>query len=324
MTKSTFIVGILLSCLLGLRLQSLGASPAAQDQAALNEIGGLLNQALAAENTDEARRLLDVIIRKSDALKASQSADPSLWATRAVAALILDQEKVGRESAQHLEELGAGKSGNTVIVQIMAKLRDKGWTALPATTSIPAAPAGLTLFQRRLLESTLEDALNADPGSTFQTKRLQQVLVQTTKLVEQHPDNIWVWSVRAMAAMEMDRAKEGWEAGKKMKQLDAENSTDEFTMNVLISLTKRGWMGGAGPPKRETKSQTGEVRAIIIDPDGYTNVRASGNDKSRIIGRVNENQQFLVMPDNGTWWRVRLPDGTKGFMRSNRIKLLAE
>jgi hypothetical protein len=126
----------------------------------------------------------------------------------------------------------------------------------PEMADIPTGEDKLTAVQEKVLESTLTDALNADPDSAQQKKIYTQAFDQTTMLVKDNPRNLWLWTVRAMAAFELGKAKDGWEAGNSMRQLDAENSTDEFTVNVLVSLAKAGWLEDQEPLLAEKEQTT--------------------------------------------------------------------
>ncbi len=72
-------------------------------------------------------------------------------------------------------------------------------------------------------------------------------------------------------------------------------------------------------------------RAVINDPDGYTNIRSSprSDDKKNIIGIVKSEQEFKAYPEAGAeWWRVSVPSQSKdspsiiGFMHRSRITIL--
>ena len=65
-----------------------------------------------------------------------------------------------------------------------------------------------------------------------------------------------------------------------------------------------------------------EVKAVINDPDGYTNVRFGQGTKYDIITRVTEGEIFYTIPQKTTdWWPVRTTDGKHGYMHSSRIKI---
>jgi hypothetical protein len=69
---------------------------------------------------------------------------------------------------------------------------------------------------------------------------------------------------------------------------------------------------------------SGEVMAIIDDPDGYTNVRAGEGTDHDVVTTVREGEVFYVIPQGGdqNWWPVRTASGHSGFMHRSRIDLV--
>jgi hypothetical protein len=55
----------------------------------------------------------------------------------------------------------------------------------------------------------------------------------------------------------------------------------------------------------------------IKDPDGYTNLRASAGGK--IIRKVYENETFELVEAGETYSKIKLKDGTTGFLHNSRI-----
>jgi hypothetical protein len=75
--------------------------------------------------------------------------------------------------------------------------------------------------------------------------------------------------------------------------------------------------------QRQTNLNTNEkIRAVINDKDGFTNVRAEASNHSEIIGKVYENESFIVISMEGDWWKVELPNGANGFMHKSRISII--
>lgn len=63
-------------------------------------------------------------------------------------------------------------------------------------------------------------------------------------------------------------------------------------------------------------------RAVIDDPDGYTNMRSQKNAKSQIVARVVQGEEFFTYMQNGNWWQVRTARGKVGYIHLSRIRLL--
>lgn len=66
---------------------------------------------------------------------------------------------------------------------------------------------------------------------------------------------------------------------------------------------------------------SGEVRAVIDDPDGYTNVRSGQGAEDEIIARVAAGELFYTIPQQGPWWPVRTENNVLGYMHRSRIQV---
>ena len=66
-----------------------------------------------------------------------------------------------------------------------------------------------------------------------------------------------------------------------------------------------------------------ETRAVIDDPDGFTNVRAEPNAKSAIVAKVKRGEVFTfeVSNQSSEWCAVTLASGKKGYMHADRVFL---
>jgi len=64
------------------------------------------------------------------------------------------------------------------------------------------------------------------------------------------------------------------------------------------------------------------LRAVIDDPDGYTNLRSQKSAKSQIVARVMRGEEFFTYHQQGNWWQVRTQNGKVGYMHVSRIRLL--
>jgi uncharacterized protein YgiM (DUF1202 family) len=71
----------------------------------------------------------------------------------------------------------------------------------------------------------------------------------------------------------------------------------------------------------DTPQPAGEVRATIVDPDGWTNLRARPSRSSAILGRINQGEIFWTQPRDGLWWRVRTAAGREGYVHRSRVRL---
>lgn len=64
-------------------------------------------------------------------------------------------------------------------------------------------------------------------------------------------------------------------------------------------------------------------KAVINDPDGYTNVREGKSVNYGIIAKIYENEVFYAYPSNtSNWYPVITKNGTKGYVHNSRIAFL--
>jgi SH3 domain-containing protein len=72
-----------------------------------------------------------------------------------------------------------------------------------------------------------------------------------------------------------------------------------------------------------TQAAADERRAVIEDPDGFTNVRAEPDAKGAVVAKVKRGEVFTFdMPDRGSeWCHVTLASGTKGYLHASRVRL---
>ena len=62
--------------------------------------------------------------------------------------------------------------------------------------------------------------------------------------------------------------------------------------------------------------------AVINDPDGFTNVRDTPSTSGAIVARINEGERFSTRIQQRPWWRVKLENGTEGWVHRSRIRLV--
>lgn len=72
-----------------------------------------------------------------------------------------------------------------------------------------------------------------------------------------------------------------------------------------------------------TTPNNGEVRATVVDPDGWTNLRSGPTTSSSVVRRINEGEVFWTHPQHDGWWHVRTADGTEGYIHHSRIRLIS-
>ena len=63
----------------------------------------------------------------------------------------------------------------------------------------------------------------------------------------------------------------------------------------------------------------GHTGLVIEDSDGYTNVRALGSSKAKIITQVKSGSFVDVIEKRGDWWKVKTDNGIVGYIHKSRI-----
>jgi hypothetical protein len=68
-------------------------------------------------------------------------------------------------------------------------------------------------------------------------------------------------------------------------------------------------------------SASAEVRATVVDPDGWTHLRAGPSINADIVGGVNVGEIFWTTPQDGNWWPARTEGRVKGYIHRSRVRL---
>lgn len=126
--------------------------------------------------------------------------------------------------------------------------------ASPAFAQAPAPSAELPPAVKRKMQAlalVYREATAAKEGTAERAKLLDEFLARSGEFVREQPDIATVWLLRATVALELGRAREGWEAGRAMIRLGLENSADAAVQQLLVQLERKNWLGEkppAGPP----------------------------------------------------------------------------
>jgi formylglycine-generating enzyme required for sulfatase activity len=126
------------------------------------------------------------------------------------------------------------------------------------TNQVVAAsvPAPMTVDDKialRTVERVARDA-SATKDAEEQKKLCRELLAQSAGLAQRYPDQLKVWLFRAQAALVLDDATTGGEAGQQIKRLMTDQSGDAV-LDVLAELNRKGWLDTAKMAKQKAASE---------------------------------------------------------------------
>jgi hypothetical protein len=111
--------------------------------------------------------------------------------------------------------------------------------------------------RRRLntLTIIIDEANGAkDPGK--RQRLLGEFLDRSRSFVEANPWHTNIWVLRASAALELGRADEGAEAGRKLLEFKLDDSGDAKARKVVTALDRKGWLDNDAPAQLGEKVTT--------------------------------------------------------------------
>lgn len=59
---------------------------------------------------------------------------------------------------------------------------------------------------------------------------------------------------------------------------------------------------------------------VIIDPDGYTNLRKDKSSTSDIVEKVKAGERIEVLDNTGNWWFIKTKSGHQGYIYKSKVK----
>ena len=212
-----------------------------------------------------------------EALAAAAAAgklDPKRFEAPATAALILNAAHKPEEAKAALDEASAlaPTDKQDKIRKIAALLASTPTASTPevgvASTNAPS-PAQLTGAARRqydtltlIIEDADKAALDAD-----RKRLLREFMGKGAEFIVEHPLQTNVWVLRAAVALELDYTVSGWLAGRRLKELGAEESDDPKVRKVLAMLDRKGWLNNSWKWHDWSKLTTDQVRRLAEDGD---------------------------------------------------------
>jgi len=152
-------------------------------------------------------------------------------------------------------------------------------TAIPqvqATESVAASA------QRRYaaLLLVIEDADKAQSREERQ-KYLDEFLQKSKSFIEESPLGVKIWTLRAAAALELERRGDAWEAGRKILSFGTLTTEDSKIQTLLANLERKGWLGERNPD--------------VVDQEAAQAKRAKMEDAAR------SKRKEQLLPYVGRW-----------------------
>jgi hypothetical protein len=117
-----------------------------------------------------------------------------------------------------------------------------------------------------VLTLIIEDVDKANTGSE-RDGFLQEFLVKSQDFVREHPNSIQLWTLRAVAAMELNQPNAGREACQRMIGLRAGDLDDPKIRRVLAMLDRKGWFNTKAADESVTvDSNKPRARPVLDQP----------------------------------------------------------
>jgi hypothetical protein len=223
-------------------------------------------------------------------VQAAIQSEPNRFEGYALQALIFAKQGQAQEARQALataEQLvPADKKERLTKVQAYVEAH----AGAPPVASSAASPE----VQRKLnvLKLITDDA---DKAKSPQERRtlLNEFMDKSAEVLELAPLQTNIWVLRAVAAMELNQATAGWEAGRKLVALGADNSADPKVQKVLAQLDRKGWLTDQEPPK--------PIPPTAKDFAGEWNLLHNGTYKYSYVPKGGDPWVYTVVAHNLTF-----------------------
>lgn len=195
----------------------------------------------------------DGLVKANAAFKAGKTAD-ALTLTEAMQKSVPNRYEAFALSALVLAQAGRVDEAKAAIDNASKRAPAEKQARVREIAQLIAAHAGadattLSGTERRRYNGLLViiDEADAAKNPAERSKLLAEFLEKSAAFVQDHPQLLQVWTLRAVAAIELNRAKVAWESGQQMTQLGADNSDDPKVGKVLAMLDRKGWSGAQLP-----------------------------------------------------------------------------
>lgn len=69
-----------------------------------------------------------------------------------------------------------------------------------------------------------------------------------------------------------------------------------------------------------SNEKSDQLKGVINDPDGYTNLRKEKNTQSEILQKIKSGERIEVLDNSGNWFLIKTKEGKQGYVHKSRIK----
>ena len=222
---AAILVSFLLLCF-HCAAQTDSSVPSKYDQLIVNA-----NSLLKESKLDEAKQTAQQAIQK----------DTNRYEGYVVAAKIASQQGQAAEAGQFAQKaLKLAPDDRKAQVQQLA--------AMLAPASAPGqSPASAALSDEDRLTLNVLNLLLDKAGKAAtpedRDQACEDILSRSGDFLKAHPEQSHVWIMRGVAAVILNRAHEGWEAGQRLKALGMMHSEDSDVSHLFAELELKGWLG---------------------------------------------------------------------------------
>jgi len=187
----------------------------------------------------------------------------------------------------------------------------------PASSNSPAAAQTPSNVNREELtgmdkidySALLELAREAQQNSDLleQSKLLQQFMEQSAQFLQQHPDQMLLWQLRAASAINLHEPLAGFDAAQKLLSAGSANSNEPNVSQLLAKLKLLGWLDAqqaqamqlSADHEREQQAAAARAEQLRLESAKYTLPVAHAHGFTYSYGymTVNEHDAVYVADD---------------------------
>lgn len=69
-----------------------------------------------------------------------------------------------------------------------------------------------------------------------------------------------------------------------------------------------------------SNEKSDQLKGVINDPDGYTNLRKEKNTQSEVLQKIKSGERIEVLDNSGNWFLIKTKEGKQGYVHKSRIK----